>query len=97
MVQRIRHIGVAQLAKMLGALYLALGLIFGAGFWAVSSMVPRSSTGSGAFFGMGAASLIVVPIIYAVIGVVFGAITAALYNVIAGSVGGVEIDLEPAP
>jgi hypothetical protein len=93
MIHRIRHIGVAQLAKTLGALYLALGLIFGVLIWAFSSMA--GGAGKIGIFGMGAASVIVIPICYAVIGVVFGAITAWLYNMIAGSVGGVEIDLEP--
>jgi hypothetical protein len=94
MVHRIRHIGVAQLAKMLGALYLALGLIFGVLIWAFSSMAGGAG-GKLGLFGLGAASVIIIPICYAVIGVVFGAITAWLYNMIAGSVGGVEIDLEP--
>jgi hypothetical protein len=93
MLHRIRRIGVAQLAKMLGALYLGLGLIFALIFWGVGSVVPRS--GSTNMFGMGAIALIVLPICYAIIGVVFGAITAWLYNLVAGSVGGVEIELEP--
>jgi hypothetical protein len=32
-------------------------------------------------------------VFYAILGVVFGALTAALYNVVAGMLGGVEIDL----
>jgi hypothetical protein len=93
MVHRISRIGVAQLAKMLGALYLGLGLIFALIFWGVSSVVPRA--GSAGMFAMGGVALIIVPICYAIIGVVFGAITAWLYNLVAGSVGGVEIELEP--
>lgn len=93
MVHRIRRIGVAQLAKMLGAMYLGLGVIFGVCIWAFSSLMPGASRPG--FFGMGAGVVLVIPIVYAVLGVVFGVIAAWLYNMIAGSVGGVEIDLEP--
>jgi len=43
-------------------------------------------------FGVGA--IVFLPIFYGVIGAVGGAICAALYNVFAGMIGGVELNLE---
>jgi hypothetical protein len=42
----------------------------------------------------GVAMLIFLPILYGVAGFVFGAIAAAVYNLIAGIVGGIEIEVE---
>jgi hypothetical protein len=41
-------------------------------------------------FGFG----VFIPIIYGVMGFVFGIITAAIYNVIAGWIGGIEVEVE---
>ena len=48
--------------------------------------------GLGALFGVGA--VIFLPICYGVLGLLAGALTAALYNLFAGMVGGVEMDLK---
>lgn len=42
-------------------------------------------------FGSGALMLIFIPIIYGIIGIIFGALSAVLYNFIAGRIGGVKI------
>ena len=42
----------------------------------------------------GAAAIIVLPIFYGVLGFVFSLIGAALYNVVASVVGGVELDVQ---
>ena len=94
MIHRVRRVSVGQFAKTIGVLYLFLGLIFGVCFWLFSALIPSAAGGS-ALGGLGLAAIIVIPIVYAVIGVVFGAITAAIYNLVAGWIGGVEIDLEP--
>jgi hypothetical protein len=49
----------------------------------------------GAIFGVGA--VIVLPIMYGVFGALGAMLSAALYNVTAGAVGGVELTIEPAP
>jgi predicted porin len=43
-------------------------------------------------FGVGA--IVVLPIIYGIMGLIGGAIAAALYNLFSGMVGGVELDLQ---
>ena len=47
----------------------------------------------GPVFGVGA--IVVLPIIYGVLGLIGGAIAAALYNLFSGMVGGIELDLQP--
>jgi hypothetical protein len=90
---QIRSLGVLSCAKMMGALYGVLGLIVGA-FMTLFSMVGAafSDNGNGAAaLGLGAASIIVIPIMYAIMGFVGGIIMGFFYNVIAGVVGGIEI------
>ena len=96
----IRHIGVGSLAKMLAALYALWGLIFGV-IVALFSLVgagigaanddPTAGWLSG-LFGVGA--IVFLPIFYGVLGAIGGAITAVMYNVVAGMVGGLSIETE---
>ena len=95
MNQRVRRLGVAQLAKVLAALYFLLGTVFAALFALIGSVVPLSEWGGDATpFGMG--FLVVMPFLYAIAGFVFGALIAWLYNFVADWTGGVELGLEPA-
>jgi hypothetical protein len=97
----IRSVGVGSVAKVSGALYAGLGLLIGACIAAVSLVglgFAASQQDSdmpawfGAVFGVGA--IVFLPILYGVLGVVMGAITAALYNLVARMVGGVRIDVQ---
>lgn len=97
----LRRIGPFSCAKVSAVLYLIIGLIVGAIFSLISLLV--SSVGGeseisgmmGMLFGVG--SIIFFPIIYAIAGFIGGLIGAALYNLVAGMVGGFELDLEPSP
>ena len=95
----IRKIGVGSAAKVFGALYGLMGLVFGAIFACISlvgagiASTIAEQEGSGAaaamasaFFGVGA--IVVLPILYGVMGLIFGALTAAIYNIVAGFAGG---------
>lgn len=86
---------------MLGALYACMGLIFLpffafgalAGAFAPSSQseaAPHPALIAGIMFGFG----IFMPIIYGVMGFVGGIIAAALYNLFAQWIGGIEIEVE---
>ena len=98
-MQEIKKIDIISLAKIEGALGVVIGFIVGIifavigaaamGFAGVSDM-PRAS---GLFFGV--AAIIILPILCAVIGFIGGLIVAFLYNVVAGWIGGIEIELEP--
>jgi len=89
---------------MLGLLYACMGLIF-LPFFAIAGLagafaqhaqqaqnVPGLSAAlmAGIMFGFG----IFIPIIYGAMGFVFGIIMAAIYNLIAGWIGGIEVEVE---
>lgn len=87
MLQRIRRVSIGQTAKVVGVLYALLGLVFVPFFLIVAAVAPEQ-----AGFGFGFA--LVVPVLYGVIGFIFTAITCALYNWVAGMLGGIEVQLE---
>ena len=86
---------------MLAVLYGCMGLIF-LPFFALAGMLgafaqhaqsnqaaPAAAI-AGLVFGMGT----FMPIIYAILGFIFGVIGAALYNLIARWIGGIEVEVE---
>ena len=94
----INRVGPLSVAKLAGMLYAILGLIFGAiislialaGGMAANADEPGAAA-AGAIFGAGA--VIVLPILYGCLGFVMTLLTAALYNMTARIVGGVQIDV----
>ena len=93
----VRQIGVVSVGKIYGAISAAIGLVIGI-FFALASMVGAGLSGEdgsaifGAFFGVGA--IVLFPVLYGVMGFLGGMLGAALYNVFAGMVGGVSVQLE---
>jgi len=96
----IKRIGPGSAFKVGLVVYAFLGLVIGV-FVALFSMLAGSLVPSGngivapAAFGMGfgLASIIIFPILYGIIGAVVASIVALLYNLAAGVVGGVEVDI----
>ncbi|MEP6917994.1 MAG: hypothetical protein ABJC89_20270 [Acidobacteriota bacterium] len=94
----VRRLGVWSVAKMYGTIAAAMGLLLGllvacasllgAGLASQSTELPG---GMAAAFGVGA--VVILPLLYGVFGVIGGAIGAGLYNLFAGLVGGVELDI----
>jgi len=92
----IKRIGPLSCAKIAGVLYAIIGVLIGAFVSLISA--------AGAFIGsaenspfprfLGAAAIIVFPIFYGVMGFVTTLIAAWLYNVLAGWVGGVELEVQ---
>jgi hypothetical protein len=93
MTHRIRRLDIGQMAKVMGALYFLLGIIFAAIFALFGSMIPRGEMGEGAAM-FGGAMLIGMPILYGIIGLIGGALIAVLYNLVAGWTGGIELEFE---
>jgi hypothetical protein len=90
----IKSVGAFSCAKIMGTLYVIIGLVFG-GLVSLVAMAGFGRGGSGfggALFGIGA--VIILPIFYGVLGFVATLIGAWLYNLAAGIVGGVELETE---
>jgi hypothetical protein len=96
---RVTRIGVLSAGKLYGLLAGFFGLLFGV-FVALFSVVGAgfaAQNGDGAEgalgFLMGVGAVVFLPILYGVIGFVSGVLTAWIYNLLAGAVGGLEIEL----
>ena len=100
-IRRIKRIAPLPAGKMLAAAYGCMGLIF-LPFFALAGMLgafaqhaqpdqaaPAALAG-GLLLGMG----IFFPIIYAAMGFIFGVVGAALYNLVARWIGGLEFEVE---
>jgi len=86
---------------MMGVLYACMGLIFlpifmlaaAAGAFAQHAQGAQAAPAAvvaGIMFGMG----IFMPVIYGVMGFIFGVIGAAIYNLVARWIGGIEVEVE---
>lgn len=92
-MQRLTKIGVMSAAKIEAIIMLIFGLIIGIIF-AIMGQIAESATGMEGFAVFGWGAVIFWPILYGIIGFISGAIGAAIYNVAAGWIGGIEIKLE---
>jgi hypothetical protein len=92
-ITRVAPLSVAKIAAVLNAL---MGFLFGA-FVSLAALAGAFATndGGGGFMGalFGVSAVIVLPIFYGCLGFVMTLVTAWLYNLVSGVVGGVEIDV----
>lgn len=101
----IRRISPWSCAKVAGVLQAAMGVIVGLlfsviGFVAGSlggAMHETSFSGPAMGLMFGAGAIVILPIVYGILGLVAGALSAFIYNMAAAVIGGIEIDVEPAP
>ena len=100
----VRRIGVLSLAKIQGLLMFVIGLIIGVIYGlffmlfgaAMSSMTRGDNPMMGGISSIvaGVVIMITVPIFYGILGFVGGAISGFIYNIAAGVVGGIKLELE---
>ena len=98
----IKRVAPMSCAKIAGTLYAILGFIFGAivshialaGGLASTATSLAGDRGLGVGALMGTASIVLFPICYGLLGFVMTLLGAWLYNLIAGMVGGIELDVE---
>ena len=93
--RRIKRFSPLQLGKMLAVLYGIMGLIFIPFFLLISLVgggLPAEQRVG--MMAMGAGFALFMPIIYAAMGFVFGALGALIYNVVAKWIGGIEVEVE---
>lgn len=93
----VKSVGILSVAKIYGAISAAFGLVLGC-FFALAGVVGGGLAGNseGAIFAplFGVGAIVVAPIFYGIMGLLGGALGAVLYNVFAGMVGGVSIEVE---
>lgn len=92
----VRKVGPLSCAKIAGVIYAILGLVFGALFSLISAtgLAVRGLAGTPMGVVFGTAAVIVLPIFYGCIGFLVTLLGAWLYNLVAGFVGGIEIEVE---
>jgi hypothetical protein len=98
---QIKRMGVFSVAKIYAVITAVFGLIIGVIYglitiiFGAAIMAGRDGGGVGGLSIIGGlVMMIAFPIIYGIIGFIAGAIAALVYNVAAGFVGGVELELE---
>jgi hypothetical protein len=93
----IKSVGVLSVAKMMGAIYAAIGLILLPVFLVMgvaSSVVPNQEGRNPFGLVFGVAFGLFAPVIYGVMGFVFGALSAFVYNLVAKWLGGIEFQVQ---
>lgn len=85
---RIRRVGVLQLAKLSAVFNLLFTAIL-----IVPMMFLVTAAGGNSNSAIGGLALLILPIIYCVLGFIVGAVAAFIYNLVAGWVGGIELEL----
>jgi len=100
---RIKKLGVLSVAKIYALIMLGVSLLFCIPFGLIMmlssvAMLGSREAGIGSIGGGGIMAslffMIGLPIVYGAMGFVFGVIGALIYNIFAGIVGGVEIEVE---
>lgn len=101
----IRRFGVLSVAKIYGLLTFVIGLIigviyglflilFGAAMSAIAPSGDSALAGGVSTVVLGVAMMIGFPIMYGIMGFVGGAISAVIYNIASGVIGGIKFELE---
>jgi hypothetical protein len=97
----IKRVAPLSVAKIAGTLYAAIGVLIGAvvsligvaGAFAANQGADNPMAGPFAFL-FGAGAIVAFPLFYGCIGFIGSLIMAGLYNLVAGAVGGVQIETE---
>jgi hypothetical protein len=94
----VRGVGVVSVGKIALVVYAAIGLFVGivvAGLSSIGALAGLASGESG-MRGMvlGVGAIVILPILYAVIGALIWMLLAFLYNLVAGMMGGIELEVD---
>ncbi|MCF6284994.1 MAG: hypothetical protein L3K26_07375 [Candidatus Hydrogenedentes bacterium] len=92
---QIKRFGVLQTSKVVGVLYFLGAAVFCIPLGLIT-MVFGGFQGQQGFLGgiVGGIGLMFLPLLYGAVSFVMVAIGCAVYNLVAGFVGGIEIELE---
>jgi hypothetical protein len=93
----LKRVGAVSLAKVMGTLYVFVGLLIGGVFSLISlaGLAAQQQEGPAVFgFLFGAGAVIWIPVVYGLLGFIGALIMAGFYNLVAGMVGGVRLEIE---
>lgn len=93
LIMILRRIDPVSTAKVAGILYALLGVLIGL-FMALFGSLFDAASGGGFGGSFGVAAIFIFPVMYGIIGLIGGLISAFLYNLVAGWVGGIEVEFE---
>jgi hypothetical protein len=90
----LKHVGIMSVAKIMAVMGLVFGFIMGLFAGMLTSVLGALVPGGGGMAaGIGIMSIILATIFGAIGGFIYGAVLAFLYNIFAGLVGGIELEL----
>ena len=96
-LKRIELLSAAKVSAVVSAIWGFIVAILGLAFVAPAATYYTQMAGTGVptgmMMGLGIASIIVVPIVMAIMGFIGGAVGAFIYNLAAKYVGGIKLDL----
>ena len=87
-IRSITRIEPGQFALIVGVTYVLFGIIIGVLMYLFTSMIPMPAPFGSTVRGVGA---IFIPLFYGVFGYISGFIGAMIYNLVAGTVGGIKV------
>ena len=90
----LTHIEPISLAKVYAVVYGLMGLLIGLPAGCFFALVGSQVSDAGPLAGVGFAAVIIYPIMFAIMGFIGGLIFAFIYNLVAGWVGGVEVEFD---
>ena len=94
-MKTLKSVGVMSVAKMAGAIHVALGLLLAPAFLMMGMIGSMAGQHPNPFGAIGGVALAVIaPILYGVMAFVIGAIMALLYNLVAKWIGGIELEVQ---
>lgn len=93
---QIKSFGILQTAKFMAVMYFIMSCIFVIPMALFALTVGFSTGEQDGIVGslLGGVGMLLIPIFYAIFGFIFVAIGCWVYNLVAGFVGGIEVDLE---
>lgn len=103
-MQQIKSFGIFQTSKFVAILYFVIAAIIAiiaapfillAGMFSSQPGADLGSSGAAAM-GFGLVFLVAAPFLYAIAAFLMTALTCWIYNLLAGRVGGIAIELQPS-
>ncbi|HVN73339.1 MAG TPA: hypothetical protein VMT44_01960 [Methanoregula sp.] len=88
----IKSVEIMSWAKIHALFGIVFGLIYGIIFGVILTAVGVGMD-RGGMTAFGIASVVIFPIIFGIMAFIGGAIVAFLYNVFAGKIGGIQVEL----